>query len=314
MSQRAKAKLRRQWQLVQFISEHNGVTLRHIQKEFRGSRATTYRDLAELIEAGIPVEKHERNGEIRYHVQGVHLPQLRRDAKSAALAAIADQMLLPFAGSSGHEQWQRDQTLMKNGRPAPGRQLAKARAAESAPENIRKLENAIDGKQQIEIRYRKSGKAAQTRIVEPYALRLSKDLYCIAHDIERGELRTFKTSRIERISYLKERQSNYSEETIQNTFAKSRGIWLGPEEEFAIHLDSDVAHLIEEWPLHEDQTLQHHKDGSITVRATLSGEEEALRWALSWAGKAEIIEPQALRQRACDMHEKAAAAHAKAVG
>jgi predicted DNA-binding transcriptional regulator YafY len=63
-------------------------------------------------------------------------------------------------------------------------------------------------------------------------------------------------------------------------------IWFAP----------DAAGYIKEKIWHDTQEIVPQKDGSIIFEAEVAGTEEIKFWVMSWGSKAEVIEPQSLRE------------------
>lgn len=306
-SDKSIKKIRRIWTAISFIAKRkNGVTIKQILEEYPASRSTLYSDLSFLVLAGVPIEKQLQNGEVRYQIKNINLPDLVPTSKTESLLRFAEEILAPLAGTNAYADLGK---LPRNEVAAEGRHLSPVYFAHANERMLVEVERAIDGHRRIEIRYRRGGSEEQTRTIEPYALRLSSSVYCIAHDVERNEVRTFKVSRIEHILDVGKRTSSYQDQEIDDIFERSRGIWHGKHETIVVRLHPPVAHLAAEWPLHESQSVEEQEDGTTLITCTVQGQEEALRWALSWAGNAEIVSPKELRHRAQTLHENAAKRH-----
>ena len=55
-----------------------------------------------------------------------------------------------------------------------------------------------------------------------------------------------------------------------------------------------AATAVEKWRFHPDQTLEHHKDGSVTVRFRASGHLEMAWHLYQWGDSVEVIKPKAV--------------------
>jgi hypothetical protein len=58
---------------------------------------------------------------------------------------------------------------------------------------------------------------------------------------------------------------------------------------------SDAAGYIKEKIWHESQEIHTQKDGSIIFEAEVAGTDEIKFWIMSWGSKAEVLEPESLR-------------------
>ena len=68
-----------------------------------------------------------------------------------------------------------------------------------------------------------------------------------------------------------------------------------------------VARYVEESSWHASQKLTPQRDGSLIAEFDLSDGEEVKHWVLSFGKRAEILEPESLRE---EMLEEIAALHA----
>jgi predicted DNA-binding transcriptional regulator YafY len=59
---------------------------------------------------------------------------------------------------------------------------------------------------------------------------------------------------------------------------------------------SEAAGYIKEKIWHDTQEIVPQKDGSIIFEAEVAGTEEIKFWVMSWGSKAEVLEPQSLRE------------------
>ena len=170
------------------------------------------------------------------------------------------------------------------------------------PEISAVLDAAIRARRRAQIRYRGTRDSApKPRTIEPAALRLAgRDLYVIAYDLERNAWRTFKCARIRHALLLEQpcvKRADYDEQAL---FGKSVKAWSGDELDVAVRLHPAVSRYAGEYPLIADQTLEDRPDGSVIVRARVSGHLETARWVLGWGQHAEALEPPILRETVQD--------------
>ena len=154
----------------------------------------------------------------------------------------------------------------------------------------------------ITFEYQKLGrKEPELRRVQPYHLGcMENQWYCIAHDLEREELRTFALPRMQGVKVTPERFKRPSSFSVQQHFEGSFGVFRGGgEKEFSIRIrfDAFAARLVGERDWHKSQEIVPLDDGEIEFRLKLHSLEEIERWVLSWGTHATVIAPQALRER-----------------
>jgi predicted DNA-binding transcriptional regulator YafY len=57
-----------------------------------------------------------------------------------------------------------------------------------------------------------------------------------------------------------------------------------------------VAGYLKEKIWHESQKIHQHDDGSIIFEAQVAGTDEIRFWIMTWGSKAEVLEPESLRE------------------
>ena len=75
----------------------------------------------------------------------------------------------------------------------------------------------------------------------------------------------------------------------------SFGVFQGEPVKVRIRFHPDVAGYIKEKIWHESQTIEDQEDGSIIFEAEVAGTEEIKFWIMNWGSKAEVFEPESLR-------------------
>jgi predicted DNA-binding transcriptional regulator YafY len=288
---RGRARIARQWCLVEALSRRRlGATIPQLVEEIETSRATIYRDLETLREAGVPIETETINGEARYRLVAHDLPALRPTASQLAAIGLARRALGPLEGSSVLEELD---ALLAGKRKVGKTAIDTPRARRFAPNVVRDLEKALDQARRLRIRYRGIRDAeAKWRTVDPLVLRLSgHDLYLLAYDTSARAPRTFKVARIAHAQVLRHRAQKHDID-VGRHFEHSVKVWNAPPVDVAIWIDADLR-IVHEYRLHESQTTTPDT-GGILVRARVSGIAEAMRWTLSWGKQATAREPDEL--------------------
>ena len=75
----------------------------------------------------------------------------------------------------------------------------------------------------------------------------------------------------------------------------SFGVFQGEPIKVKIWFHPDVAGYIKEKIWHESQEIGDQGDGSIIFEAEVAGTEEIKFWIMNWGSKAEVLEPESLR-------------------
>jgi proteasome accessory factor B len=117
----------------------------------------------------------------------------------------------------------------------------------------------------------------------------------LAHDPQRGQIRTFALPRIHtpKLSGKTfDRPRGFSaEKELKGGF----GVFTGKgKHEVRISFDSFASRLIRERDWHPTQRIREIKGGSIELQMTLGALEEIERWILSWGDHAKVLAPRPL--------------------
>ena len=166
-------------------------------------------------------------------------------------------------------------------------------------ETFRLLARAIVQRQEVSFSYRPlRADTPETRHVHPYHVaNVDNAWYLLAHDPQRGQLRTFALPRIQGAKITGatfDRPRHFSaEKELKGGF----GVFGGSgRHDVRIHFDSFAARLIRERDWHPTQKMIEKKGGELEIRMTLSALEEIERWILSWGDHAEVLSPRPLIQ------------------
>jgi predicted DNA-binding transcriptional regulator YafY len=76
----------------------------------------------------------------------------------------------------------------------------------------------------------------------------------------------------------------------------SFGVFQGEPVKVKIWFSPDAAGYIREKIWHDTQEIVPQKDGSIIFEAEVAGTDEIRFWVMSWGSKAEVLEPESLRE------------------
>lgn len=73
------------------------------------------------------------------------------------------------------------------------------------------------------------------------------------------------------------------------------GVFQGEPVKVKVWFHQDVAGYIKEKIWHENHEIEDQGDGSIIFEAEVAGTEEIKFWIMNWGSKAEVLEPESLR-------------------
>jgi predicted DNA-binding transcriptional regulator YafY len=112
----------------------------------------------------------------------------------------------------------------------------------------------------------------------------------------RKEVRVFALDRIKMLHQTKEAFEVAEDFDFEEFMRPSFGVYVGESVKVRIWFSPDAAGYIKEKIWHDTQWIVSQKDGSIVFEAEVAGTEEIKFWVMSWGSKAEVLEPQSLRE------------------
>ncbi len=294
-SRSAKNMLIRQWQILQLLhGRRRGLGPKRLLEETGSSRATLYRDLDMLEQAGVPLIRETVNGEARISLIGDKLPALAATPLQWDALRLARSYLTPLEGTSLLSEL--DSLLERNRPRKPGLVTQTPSVENRNARSLKVLDAAIVQRKKVRFRYRSAGaEEYKTRTVDPLMWRLvDEHVYLIAHEADRG-YRTFKVARMSHTERL-EQNAAVHEVDEDEMFRGAVKIWSGPPVEVQIRLSPYASRLLPEYPLSPEQTVEAQDDGGVIIKAEVAGTKEVTGWVLHWGPHAELLSPQSLRE------------------
>lgn len=288
----------RLWRLVEALqARRRGATVQQLMETVSASRATVYRDLGLLQEAGVPMTHEAVNGEVRYALARDALPALRPNALQLAALLLARQFLGPLDGTRLIKELDGLIATRATDPTDPQVHLG-PRTAASTKTLVETIDRAMRNGRRLRIQYRAASTGRTTwRIVEPAGLRLvDRHLYLVAWDPEKRSWRTFKAVRLLFAHDLDEPVGEMPALDEDALFRTAVKVWNADPVDVEVRLEADVGWLAPEWPLHPEQTIRTNADGSVSVFARVAGIIEAMRWCLAWGRSAQVVRPAELRR------------------
>jgi predicted DNA-binding transcriptional regulator YafY len=291
------------------------VTIARLREELGCSRATVYRDIAELRDAlGAPIENTEVDGgqaAIRYatdEIDRFELPGLWLTSEELAALLALNELLGRsdpgvLAGTLAPFRSRIERLLSDH---ASGRKLPIDRIRVIGSGNrkldqnvFRTVAGAVLERRRLGFSYRaRSTDAPTERTVSPQRLTHYRDnWYLDAWDHGRDALRSFALDRIRapRVSDVPALDRESAE--LDAHLASSYGIFSGPPKATAtIHFSSHAARWVADEHWHTQQRGQWLNDGRYELKVPYSNSRELLMDVLKYGPDAEVIAPVSLRE------------------
>ena len=286
----------RQWQIVMLLSEHRrGLRTVQIAEQLSASRASVDRDLKVLRNAGVPINKESINGETRHRFNSKPLPPLQPTPLQLAALQMAKLALTPLKGTRLLREI--DDLLGSAGLELPKVPVS-LDAGRARDDVVKTIDSAIEHGRRVRLVYAAASHAGEPREyeVDPLGLRLVKqDLYLAAYDRRSQAARRFKILRVCEATMLDGKSDRHPELRDDELYGRGIKIWSADLHQVEVHLNPQVAHLANEYPLAPDQVVEYLPDGKAKITARVAGLVEAKQRVLGWGSSAVAVAPPELR-------------------
>jgi len=300
--------LERMQRLHDLLSHERPVNCQQLGREFEVSYKTIQRDLDFMRDRlNLPIEYDATRYTFRYTEPVEAFPLLQVSEGEILALFVAQKVLAQYRGTPFEKTlgsaFQKLTSALKEevsfnlGEWGADYSFRVTGASAADLETFRILAKAIVQRQQVAFSYRSlRASTPETRNVHPYHLaNVDNAWYLLAHDPQRGQLRTFALARI--------RQPQLSGGTFDRPRAFSAekelksgfGVFGGSgKHTVRIKFDPFAARLIQERDWHPSQKILQLKGGSVELQMTLGALEEIERWILSWGDHAKVLTPASL--------------------
>jgi predicted DNA-binding transcriptional regulator YafY len=194
----------RLFQIVLLLSGHRAVTARALAEKLEVSERTIYRDMADLMAGGLPVDGEAGVGYLLR--SGARLPPLTFDAEELAALALGSRMVHGWADRALGQAAERALLKIQSVLPADRRERLDQQAllvpefhippAQRAP--LGALRRAIDEHRKVRFAYTRADGTATRRVVRPLGLVFWGGGWTLGGWCElRDGFRTFRLDRME---------------------------------------------------------------------------------------------------------------------
>jgi predicted DNA-binding transcriptional regulator YafY len=288
-------------------------------------RRTVYRDFRVLEDAGFPLTSARDGRRARWRILAGYRHRLQISLTWSELVALmtARQIVSGLAGTMLHDG---AASALEKIRATLPRGLAdRFRVSErlvSAPEGgrdyrsrgelVRRLVEAIDGRQTVEARYRSrtaSGRRrGSERKLDPYHLRVAEEgIYLVAHCHRSGEVRTFLVDRFDEVRPTGERFTPPEGFSAERMLRPGFAMWSGRPAKVRFTVARELADLLMERKVHPSQVTQRRSDGGVEVLLEVALGPPLMAFLTGLGAGVSDIEPRDLREAVLREHRNAVA-------
>lgn len=318
------AEVVRQWTILQAIDgARMGLSVAALARRTSVTKRTIWRDLAALQEAGFPLYEEKRTGETFWRLntdafrafieRGLTLTQLcalyfgRTLVESLAgtpfhaeLSAVFDH--LQRALPSRMRRFLDALPVVLRAKPGPTKRSDDRRHREV----VATLLDATLHQRRATMRYHSlSSNRTKDYVVDPYRIIYADGgLYLFAYVPEYGQVRTFATERIRRLSLLEETFERVRA-LAPDVFPDSLGVHSGPPVHVEVEFAVRVAPYIRERQWHPSQKLKERADGSLRLSLDVCDDWALRRWILGFGPLVRVVSPSRLAEEILDEIDEA---------
>jgi predicted DNA-binding transcriptional regulator YafY len=305
--------LGRQWRIIQtLISSRKGKSASELAQELDCHPRTLYRDLEALQAAGFPIYTERSDGKNLWSLLDTVKHQMPVPFTLTELMALyfGRDMLKVFKDTAFYESL--ESLLQKVKTTLPPESIQYLKNVEQTlqlsikpykdygrfKEILNRVTEAALNRKTIEIVYYTMSRKKETRRrVDPYRVWFfNGTFYLIGRCHMRNEVRIFALDRIKMLHQTKETFLVPEDFSLEDFMGSSFGVYQGPPIQIKVWFHPDVAGYIKEKIWHESQQIHPQPDGSIIFEAQVAGTDEIRFWIMTWGSKAEVLEPESLRE------------------
>lgn len=289
----------RRFDMLYYLLQHGDVKARQLAERFEVSLRTVYRDVEALSAAGVPVYAEPgRNGGIRlqkgYVMDRLMLSRQEQGDILAALQSLSaasypmdDRVLGKLAALFGRTE-------------QPWIDVDFSDWSDQHRDVFTLLRIAILERRAVRFSYFGRDTTISVRVVEPLQLRFkSKAWYLRAYCRSAQDLRTFKLTRIDKLSLLDER---FDRALPAEPPAGLSPYASPPVPVTRLRIEANLTYrVLDEF---DPGQVKRNGDGSFTVTMRFPFDAWLVGYVLSFGAGAQVLEPEALRQAVEDQLKK----------
>jgi len=317
---RHNVRLSRLLRFLELVSGRGQWNPKTLMTELEVSERTVHR-LRETLElAGVPIAYDKTENAYRVH-GSYRFPTLNLNAEeaigqaSATALSVNDEFKLPQSSAAttrklietGNERLHHILTDATKMMTVLGLKLANH---PEQRERIATIQNALVERKRLVATYQSPYESELVTLdLHPWRIALVKQAWYLIAQPE-GNVQP-KTYRIVRFRSMKANELPATipdDFDLKGYFADAWAVYRGDRShDIELRFVADATDTVLEHVWHQTQTVERHADGEVTLRFTVDGLNEILRWVVGWAGRVRVVKPTELRNLVVEHHRQAIA-------
>lgn len=287
--------------ILSILLQKEKCTAPELAEKFEVSRRTINRDIETLCKAGIPVcTVQGAGGGIRI-MEGYRIDRTLLTSRDMQMIMAGLRSLDSVSGSSYYgqlmEKLQAGSSDFVSGRDSMLIDLSSWYKESLAPK-ISLIQNAIEERKQIVFQYFAPG-GESFRMTEPYYLIFKwSSWYVWGWCRKREDFRMFKLNRMENLKITEE---NFIPRQVPMPDLSNERIFPANIRVKALFEADAKWRLVEEFGPH---CFREQKDGRLLFEMDYTDEDSLMGWLLTFGAKAQVLEPETIREKLLDIAEK----------
>lgn len=307
--------LYRIYQIHRLLRSHRYPDLKSLVQKFEVSERTILRDLNTMrYDFGAPIAYSRQRRGYYYSDEKFTLPTLHLTQGEAIAIFLGERLLSQYRGTpfelAIRSAFEKISALLPEEISLDFSEVERLISFDVEPlrgeekqlaEAFNLLSQAAHERRTVEMTYFSQYRGEETeRQVDPYHLRSSFGAwYLIGYCHMRAEVRMFALDRIRDLRLTDQIFAIPEDFSVEEYLGDSLHLERGQPVEVAIKFDPYQARWIRERVWHPSQSIEELPDGSLILRMVVGSLGEVKRWAMSFGARAEVLEPERLREDIC---------------
>lgn len=178
---------------------------------------------------------------------------------------------------------------------------------EGRTEDVNDIMTALLREHRLRVTHGSVSKGRTPFLLDPYSLIVyKKGLYLAGQSHHHQQIRTFSLDGFRHVEWLKGQKFEYPPDYHPAKLSEGAfGLIPGPRARVRIFFDEEVARFVRRRRWHPTQKIKR-VPGGAELTMEVSGTVELVSWVLEFGDKAEVLEPQVLREEVAAVLDRAA--------